>query len=78
MGAITIFALAKMTTFLRLSGYSTINYLLITTKKVATLLNKSDHSYLIHKKNALPLLFKHIKKFLYNLQVAIRTQQLFF
>ena len=43
MGGTTIFALAKMTTFILLSGYSPINYLLITAKKVATLFNKSDH-----------------------------------
>ena len=48
MGGITIFALAKMTTFMRLSGYSNTNYLLITTKKVATFFNKSDHFVIKH------------------------------
>lgn len=48
MGGTTIFALAKMTTFIVASGYSTINYLLIATKKVATLSIKSAHSRLFH------------------------------
>ena len=32
-GVTTIFALAKMTTFIVVCGYSTINYLLVATKK---------------------------------------------
>ena len=47
-GVTTIFALAKMTTFIVVSGYSYINTPLIPTKKVATLSIKSDHSRLFH------------------------------
>ena len=47
-GVTTIFALAKMTTFISRSGYSYINVVVMPTKKVATLFNKSDHSRLFH------------------------------
>ena len=48
MGGITIFALAKMTTFIVINGYSFINTPLIPTKKVATNFIKSDHFSVIH------------------------------
>ena len=47
-GVTTIFALAKMTTFISRSGYSYIKILLIPTKKVATTFINSDHLLLIH------------------------------
>lgn len=47
-GVTTIFALAKMTTFISRSGYSYIKVLLILIKKVATTFINSDHLLLIH------------------------------
>ena len=47
-GVTTIFALAKMTTFISGSGYSYINVFVMPTKKVATTFINSDHLLLVH------------------------------
>ena len=59
-GVTTIFALAKMTTFISRSGYSYINVLVMPTKKVATIFINSDHLLLIHQKYVLPLILFYI------------------
>ena len=59
-GVTTIFALAKMTTFISRSGYSYINVLVMSTKKVATTFINSDHLLLIHQKYVLPLILFYI------------------
>lgn len=60
MGGITIFALAKMTTFSLESGYSILKMPLIITNYVATFLFKSGYIIKITSFYVLPILLKSI------------------
>jgi len=57
---LTIFALAKMTTFSFESGYSILKMPLLSTNFVATFLFESGYFVKITLFNVLPLLFKSI------------------
>ena len=65
MGGITIFALAKMTTFSLESGYSILKMPLLLTNYVATFLLESGYFVKITSFYVLPLLLKSIIE-LYN------------
>ena len=65
MGGITIFALAKMTTFSFESGYSILKMPLLLTNYVATFLLESGYFVKITSFYVLPLLLKSIIE-LYN------------
>ena len=60
MGGITIFALAKMTTFPFESGYSILKMPLIITNYVATFLFESGYFIKITSFYVLPILLKSI------------------
>ena len=60
MGGITIFALAKMTTFSFESGYSILKMPLIITNYVATFLLESGYFVKITSFYVLPILLKSI------------------
>ena len=60
MGGITIFALAKMTTFSLESGYSILKMSLIITNYVATFLFESGYIIKITSFYVLPILLKSI------------------
>lgn len=60
MGGITIFALAKMTTFSLESGYSILKMPLIITNYVAIFLFESGYIFKITSFYVLPILLKSI------------------
>ena len=60
MGGITIFALAKMTTFSFESGYSIFKIPLISTNNVATISFESGYFFKITSFYVLPTILKNI------------------